>query len=125
MNIKKLRKQSGMELAPVAKAVRYEYPGFDLYLLSKVENAGRYGIRLLPRAQELAMAAMGMGKKADKRRLPCRIYCRLSKTRYRRLQTAQAAFGYATMQDALSDIIDEWMVRHEQDIDRWEGAQDA
>ena len=41
------------------------------------------------------------------------------------LQTAQAAFGYATMQDALSDIIDEWMVKHEQDIDRWEGAQDA
>lgn len=58
MNIKKLRKQSGMELAPVAKAVRYEYPGFDLYLLSKVENAGRYGIRLLPRAQELADGGM-------------------------------------------------------------------
>ena len=122
MDIKKARLQSGMELAPVAKAIRLEFPGFDLYLLSKAENGGRYGIRLLPRAQELALAAMGMKKRSDRRRLPCRVYCRLSRTRYRRLQTAQEALGYASMQDAIADIIDAWLLSHEAEIARWEST---
>lgn len=96
----------------MAKAIRYEYPGFDIYLLSKVCNENRYGVRLLARARELACAAIGVPGRPDRRRLPCRVYCRLSRTQYARLQTAQRAQGYATMQDALADIIDAWLLAH-------------
>lgn len=112
MNLKREMARRGVELAPVAKAIRYEYPGFDIYLLSKVCNENRYGVRLLARARELACAALGVPGRPDRRRLPCRVYCRLSRTQYARLQTAQRAQGYATMQDALADIIDAWLLAH-------------
>lgn len=112
MNLKREMARRGVELAPVAKAIRYEYPGFDIYLLSKVCNENRYGVRLLSRARELACAAIGVPGRPDRRRLPCRVYCRLSRTQYARLQTAQRAQGYATMQDALADIIDAWLLTH-------------
>lgn len=81
-------------------------------ILSKVCNENRYGVRLLARARELACAAIGVPGRPDRRRLPCRVYCRLSRTQYARLQTAQRAQGYATMQDALADIIDAWLLAH-------------
>lgn len=51
MNLKREMARRGVELAPVAKAIRYEYPGFDIYLLSKVCNENRYGVRLLARTR--------------------------------------------------------------------------
>lgn len=109
LDVKAFREARGVTAKQCADVVREQYPGYDKHLHSKVEHPDRYGIRLVLSAEQAledAFAATTQKpRKKDNRRLKAKIQCRMSESKFERLQRAFRRDGYATMQEGISYII--------------------
>lgn len=109
LKVKEFREERSILASQVVEVVREQYPGYDKYLNSKVENHEKYGIRLVNDAEQMLEQAFlkvtPAPRKPDKRRLPQRIQCRLSKTNYERLQQAFRVAGFDTVQAGMQHLI--------------------
>lgn len=109
LHIKEFREEHGIYASQVVEVVRERYPGYDKYLNSKVENPEKYGIRLVSDAEQMLENAfqrkLPAPRRPDRRRLPSRIQCRLSKTVFNQLQQAFRAAGFDTMQAGMQHLI--------------------
>lgn len=104
----------GVRDKQLVSAVRELYPKYDKSLHSKVKRGDLYGIDLKPEAVSALMEKYGdpervrsanpmppnapKSRREDRRRLPCRVSCRLSKDDYSELQQAVIEDGDMTMQ---------------------------
>lgn len=109
LDVKAFRESRGVTAKQCADVVREQYPGYDKHLHSKVEHPDRYGIRLVLGAEQALEDAFSMTlpepRKRDNRRLKAKIQCRMTETKFERLQRAFRKDGYATMQEGISYII--------------------
>lgn len=93
----------------VVRVVRERYPKYDKYLNSKVERPEKYGVRLVNDAERILETAFqktaSAPRKPDRRRLPRRIQCRLSRAHFERLQQAFNVAGFDTIQSGLQYLV--------------------
>lgn len=117
LNVKDFRTERGLTSTQVVAVMREQYPGYDKYLNSKVENPERYGVRIVNDAERLLEEAFAKTapepRKRDYRRLPQRIQCRLSKTEYARLQRALRRNGFDTLQAGMTYIISRYLAEED------------
>jgi hypothetical protein len=117
LDVKAFRESRGLEAKSIVEVMREKYPRYDKYLHSKVEHPELYAVRLVNEAEDLIEPAFlptsPASHRPDRRRLPMRIQCRLSKAKYERLQLALNKVGYKTVQIGLNDIIDQWLTEKE------------
>ena len=113
IQMKEFREGLNLSQRDIIDVVQESAPGFDKYLLSKVERPEKYGIRLLNEIeQNLAEAfppTVPEARKPDRRKNPCRLYCRVGKRMYGQLQRALQADGFKTTQDGLVYIISKYL----------------
>lgn len=116
IQMKEFREGRNLSQRDIIDVVQESSPGFDKYLLSKVERPEKYGIRLLNEIeQNLAEAfppTVPEARKPDRRKNPCRLYCRVGKRMYGQLQRALQADGFKTTQDGLVYIISKYLEGH-------------
>lgn len=113
LDVKAFRESRGATAKQCADVVREQYPGYDKHLHSKVEHPEKYGIRLVLGAEQALEDAFAATfpepRKRDNRRLKARISCRMTETKFERLQRAFRQDGYATMQEGVSHLIDRFL----------------
>lgn len=118
LKVKEFREERGLLAKQVVDVVSEQYLGYDKYLNSKVENPEKYGVRLVNDAETMLEQAflktVPVARKPDKRRLPQRIQCRLSKTQYERLQHALKRDGYDTVQAGITAMINRYLENKEE-----------
>ena len=82
-----------------------------------MENPEKYGVRLVNDAEQMLEDAfqrtLSAPRRPDRRRLPSRIQCRLSKTVFEQLQQAFRATGFDTMQAGMQHLITSYLERRE------------
>jgi hypothetical protein len=107
MDVKAFAAERGLMGKDLISVVRTRYRGYGKSEHSKVANPEKYGIRLLESAEQLIKDTYGTSapRRAENRRNPCRVQCRLSRHEYARLQLACVRSGHETMQEFLSQII--------------------
>lgn len=111
--LKYLRTQKKVLAKDMVAVVQELYPKYDKTVQSKCENGDVYGVSLRPDAMEALYTRFApellskplKRRRADNRRLTCRISARLEKADYEALQQLIRANGYATMQDWLTDTV--------------------
>lgn len=112
LDVKEFRETRDLSVKDVVSVVRESAPGFDRFLLSKVENPEKYGIRLLngiEQALEDSFSAPKKPSKPDNRKKPCKLTLRLGKLKMRQLQQAAFTEGFETMQSCLEYIVTTWL----------------
>ncbi len=113
LDVKAFREARGVTAKQCADVVREQYPGYDKHLHSKVEHPDRYGIRLVLSAEQALEDAFSATspepRKRDNRRLKAKIQCRMTESKFERLQRAFRHDGYATMQEGISHLIDKFL----------------
>ena len=113
IQMKEFRESRNLSPREIVELVQEDAPGFDKYLLSKVERPEKYGIRLLNEIEQNLAEAFPLtvpeARKPDRRKNPCRLYCRLGKRMYGQLQRAFQADGFKTTQDGLVYIISKYL----------------
>ena len=114
LQVKEFREERGLSSRDMVSVLHETFPGYDKYLHSKVERPDKYGIRLVNEAERLLQDAFVSThqevKKRDTRRLPCRVQCRMSKTKLERLQQALKADGFDTVQAGIAYVIDKYLI---------------
>ena len=113
LNLTNFREERGITSAQVVSVMREQYSGYDKYLNSKVERPEKYGVRLVNDAERLLEEAftktVEISCKRDRRKLPCRIQCRMTRTKFERLQQALKREGFDTVQAGIAHVIDLWL----------------
>ena len=113
IQMKEFREGRNLSQRDIIDVVQESAPGFDKYLLSKVERPEKYGIRLLNEIEQTLVEAFPQTapepRKPDRRKNPCRLYCRVGKRMYGQLQRALQADGFKTTQDVLVYIISKYL----------------
>lgn len=113
IQMKEFREGRNLSQRDIIDVVQESAPGFDKYLLSKVERPEKYGIRLLNEIEQNLVEAFPLtapeARKPDRRKNPCRLYCRVGKRMYGQLQRALQADGFKTTQDGLVYIISKYL----------------
>ena len=113
LNIKDFREVRSLSAMQVVDVVSERFPGYDKYLNSKVENTGKYGVRLVREAEmmleEAFKATVPEPRKRDRHKLRCKVQCRVSQTKMDALQKALREDGYDTVQAGLLHIIDKYL----------------
>ena len=113
IQMKEFREGLNLSQRDIINVVQESAPGFDKYLLSKVERPEKYGIRLLNEIEQTLVEAFPQTapepRKPDRRKNPCRLYCRVGKRMYGQLQRALQADGFKTVQDGLVYIIGKYL----------------
>lgn len=116
IQMKEFREGRNLSQRDIIDVVQESAPGFDKYLLSKVERPEKYGIRLLNEIEQTLVEAFPQTapepRKPDRRKNPCRLYCRVGKRMYGQLQRALQADGFRTVQDGLVYIISKYLEGH-------------
>ena len=78
-----------------------------------MEHPDRYGIRLVLGAEQALEDAFSTTlpepRKRDNRRLRAKIQCRMTESKFERLQRAFRHDGYATMQEGVTHLIDKFL----------------
>ena len=120
--VRRIRLSTQTPAADMVATVRQLYPGFDASLLSKVERPHQYGVELcepgmLALYAAYAPLAAPRRRVKERRRLPCRISCRLPEGLYSDLQEVVKAQGYKTMQDWLLVIVQQQIGRAHEPVD--------
>lgn len=127
--LRALRITRGLTAPQMVAVVQRLYPKYDKPLQSKCEHGDEYGIDLrrdaldaikaefTPGTEQIETETAGQNertqnkpRRTENRRLPCRIYGRLSKTVYAELQQAIRADGYATIQDWLASAVQRYLL---------------
>lgn len=125
--LRDIRVQSGANAKEIVSIVRAKYRGFDKPLLSKAENAEKYGVQLTPEALRLVVeeyapellsadvpaniAAVtedkprAAPKRRDTHRLKRSIRCRLEEDDYARLMAYIREKGFDTVQSWLTHTV--------------------
>lgn len=112
LDMKEFREQRDLSVKEVVGVVKETAPGFDRFLLSKVENPEKYGIRLLNGIEQSLEDAFMPAKKPvkkDNRKKPCKLTFRLGKVKMRQLQQAAFTEGFETMQACLEYVVCCWL----------------
>ena len=111
--VKNFREERGIKGHQLVDIMRERFPKYDKHLHSKVERPQEYGIRLVSQAERLLQEAFAKtdptAGKPDRRRLPSKVQCRMTKRKYERLQRALKRNGYDTIQAGLAYIIDRFL----------------
>lgn len=115
----------GISSTDIVDTVKERYPKFDKPLLSKCKNGNVYGIDLRPDAvQELRGKYIPQEETAEKPRrkrdssghkLTRRIQCRLPDGQFDALQRYIRADGYKTMQDWMTERVNQYLWGKEQE----------
>lgn len=125
MDVRAFQERTGTRPKEIVKVLRERYPKYDKSLHSKVCSPEKYGVRLLEEAERLLwdefgtdpecspQTEQGNAVKRDKRRLPRRIYARLTESEYAALQQAIKASGCLTAQEYLRKLIRKDLKRRE------------
>ena len=128
MDVRAFQEGAGIRPKELIGVLRERYPKYDKSLHSKVCSPEKYGVRLLEQAEQLLLEEFGTGPecspqtgqgnavKRDKRRLPCRIYARLTESEYAALQQAIKASGCLTVQEYLRKLIRKDLKRRERHV---------
>ena len=128
MDVRAFQEGIGIRPKELIGVLRERYPKYDKSLHSKVCSPEKYGVRLLEQAEQLLLEEFGTGPecspqtgqenavKRDKRRLPCRIYARLTESEYAALQQAIKASGCLTVQEYLRKLIKKDLKRRERHV---------
>ena len=113
IQMKEFRESRKLSPREIVEVVQEDAPRFDRYLLSKCEHPEKYGIRLLNGIEKDLLEAYPQTapqpRKPDRRKNPCRLYCRVGKHVYERLQRALRADGFETVQAGLNFIIGKYL----------------
>ena len=116
IQMKEFRESRKLSPREIVEVVQEDAPRFDRYLLSKCEHPEKYGIRLLNEIEQNLAEAFPLtapeARKPDRRKNPCRLYCRVGKRMYGQLQRALQADGFKTTQDGLVYIISKYLEGH-------------
>lgn len=111
--VRDFKTEKGISSRDVIAAVKEVAPKFDKTLLCKVEAPEKYGVCLVPDAEQVLEDSFGGAVKKPRnhgnREKPCRLYVRLGKMKMRRLMQAMATEGFETMQECLEYIISTWL----------------
>ena len=88
MEIRQFRKAAGLTSVELASVLRRFYPGADKYLVSKLENPERYGIRLTPEAERKLKALFPSvrTRQSDRHKKRRTVTVRFTEEEYLRLQ---------------------------------------
>lgn len=116
-DLRELRLRCQLPAKEMVAVVQERYPKYDKTMQSKCERGNEYGVDLRPDAMEAlyqrfdpaALAAPWRRKKNSGHRLTCRISCRLEDKDYRALQQHIQADGYKTMQNWLTDMVQQYI----------------
>ena len=116
---------NGIAPRDVVPVIRDQFPKFDKTLLSKCMSPRKYGVVLHPDGWAALHGAYpsasfvtqsgSKSSKVDRRRLPCRIYGRLSERSFNLLQQYIGADGYATIQDWLLEQVNLYIFAKERE----------
>lgn len=113
IQMKEFRESRKLSPREIVEVVQEDAPRFDRYLLSKCEHPEKYGIRLLNEIEQNLAEAFPLtvpeARKPERRKNPCRLYCRVGKPVYERLQRALRADGFETVQAGLNYIIGKYL----------------
>ncbi len=113
LDVKAFREERGLMAKQCVEVLREQFPKYDKALHSKVEHPEEYGIRLVNEAERMLEEAFvkttPAPRRPDRRRLPVRVQCRVSKTQLERLQLALRRDGYDTLQAGLAHIIETYL----------------
>lgn len=126
--LRDLRITRGLTAPQMVAVVQRLYPKYDKPLQSKCEHGDEYGIDLrrdaldalkaefTPGTEQIETETAGQNertqdklRRTENRRLPCRIYGRLSKTAYTELQQAIRADGYVTIQAWMENAVERYL----------------
>lgn len=125
MDVRAFQEGIGIRPKELIGVLREKYPKYDKSLHSKVCSPEKYGVRLVEAAEKALTERCGKPSgmkvqnepenavKRDKRRLPCRIYARLTESEYAALQQAIKASGCLTAQEYLRKLIKKDLKRRE------------
>ena len=113
MDVKAFAEEHKIMDKDIISTIQSEFKKYDKHLHSKVKRPEEYGIRLVEDAELLIESAYATEPKtprrADTHKLKCRVSCRLTKRKLKRLQQAFKGDGYDTIQDGLDFIIDKYL----------------
>ena len=134
MDVKAYRKQKDLTVREVVDVMKRRYESYSNPLQTAVENPDKYGVRLTEDAEDHLIGVFGAPKEKDieKTDAVCEVVCesvnrpkkdchklkgrmsfRMTKTFARRFNRAIKAHGWKSVQDALTDIVTEWLEREE------------
>jgi len=109
LEVKNFRELRGLMVGDIVAVMKEQYPKYDKHLHSKVERPEEYGVRLVNDAERLLEEAFAetapKPRRPDRRRLPNKVQCRLSKAEFDRLQHALKADGFDTIQAGMTHVI--------------------
>ena len=92
MDVKRFRLSHGLTVKDVVSAMRPEYPGYSKVSHCMVENPARYGVKLLPEAEDILRGRAGV-RTGDRHRNRYRLSCRVTEARYEAVKRAVEAEG--------------------------------
>ena len=97
-----------MKLADKAELLKARYAGMDMYLLSKAQNPGKYGVQLTKEASRMISDAPENADKRSKSR-ERRLTVRMSQETLDGLESAKERLGYASFQEVVEKAIAEYL----------------
>ena len=97
-----------MKLADKAELLKARYAGMDMYLLSKAQNPGKYGVQLTKEASRMIADAPEKADKRSKSR-ERRLTVRMSQETLEGLESVKERLGYASLQDVVGRAIAEYL----------------
>jgi len=114
--LRELRISKNLPAKEMVEVVRGLYPKYDKTMQSKCERGDEYGIQIRPDAMNALYTRFNperltKKKKGDGHKYTCRISCRLSDEHYSLLQKCVKADGYQTMQDWLTDQVQNYLIQ--------------
>ena len=95
-------------LADKAELLKARYAGMDMYLLSKAQNPGKYGVQLTKEARRMIEDAPDKTDKRSKAR-ERRLTVRMSQETLEGLESVKQRLGYASLQEVVEKAIAEYL----------------
>ena len=86
MDVKKYRMNQGLSTKDVVNIIKAQYPKYSKITHCMVENPEKYGVKLVPEAEDLLTAKSP--RKGDRHRNRYRLSCRVTKSRYEAVKQA-------------------------------------
>lgn len=109
MDVKSYRLAHGLSVKDIVATLRNEYPGYNKATHCMVEHPGRYGVKLLPGAEQMLRERTG-GRTGDRHRNKYRLTCRVTESRYSEVKQAVDADGrFPTVQAWLDWWVYVWL----------------
>ncbi len=110
MDTKRFRLVNGLKVKEIVAVMRTEYPLYSKITHSMVENPAKYGVKLLPEAEQLLVERLSGGRMGDRHRNRYRLSCRVTKTRYEEVKQAVGRDGrFPTVQAFLDWWVYVWL----------------